>query len=94
MVHWNDGQVAGESQRLCEFKTDQKATDQPGPLRDGNPGYVVHGAICFSQNLPDNVVDRHHVGAGSEFGHHAAEAGVERDLRVHDAGAQLVRARQ
>ena len=72
--------------RLGGGQPDDDAADQPGAGGGGNAVDLVEAAARLLHRLGDDQVERLDMGAGGDFGNHAAESGVFVDLAEDDIG--------
>ena len=78
------------AQRLRRGEPDEQAADHAGAVGDGDRVEVVGGHVRIAQRLLDDRQDAFGVRAARDFGHHAAEARMQLDLRMHDVAEHLV----
>ena len=85
VVHAHERQPLGKRVCLGERQPDQQRADEPRPVRDRNavkPLAIGHARV--GQGAVDDMADHLDMAARGDLRHDAAEALVQRDLRVYN----------
>jgi hypothetical protein len=85
VVHGNQGQAVHIRERFRDRASDQQRTDEPGPLRDGDPVEIRQANIRVGQRFLDHRHDHLEMTARGELGDHTAVGRVDGILRGDDA---------
>ncbi len=72
MIDADEWPMEGESQRFGGRHSDNKTSDKPGTMGDGNCVQVGKSAAGLLQGAIDEAVKPLHVGARGNFRHHAS----------------------